>query len=729
MTHRGLSAAEAYSCCARVFLQMYFNAAGKHTGFTGVKDNGVSCCIVHMTLDTIVIRKGGNPMDITEIVAQLTFAEKAALLTGATSMSTAGVERLHIAGKNLADGPHGVRSYEPGTNCVTIPSMCAMGATWSRKAAETAGRMIAQDCIHHNKQMILGPGLNMKRNALNGRNFEYVSEDPVLTGEIAGYLIKGAEEAGVATSPKHFALNSQETYRTETSVEIDERTLREIYLRGFQRAIEIGHPQSVMCAYNKIYSVWCSENRMLLREILKDEWGFDGLVISDWGAVHDAARAVHAGLDLRMPGIQETEEELRKGIEAGLVSMEEVDEAAERVLKFILRPTPEEQDYQREQLHEETRALAREAICLLRNERQLLPITAEKYKRICVTGEYAVKPYINGQGSAEVFTEPAYIDSPLAFLRQALPQVQIDYFEYLPAREPPRMLWHTFRQQMPDIESYDLVLVFTGVQPSQDSEQFDRGSNRLPGFVEDVLRNVTKHNPNCVLVLNSGCSTFRSPKADAFPAIVQQWPAGEGAGAAIADVLTGRVNPSGKLSETFPIKMRADLDPEGDGLKQEYTERWRIGYRYYDLHPEEIWFPFGHGLSYTSFAYANPDIQKSEHGWTLSFDLTNSGTRDGAEVVQIYIGDPVSTVSKPVKELRQFDKVFLKAGETKRLHFLLTDKDFAYYNVALHDWTVENGRYDVYVCASSRDIRLQVSLLWDGPEPYSVQKKQEDMIG
>ncbi len=668
-------------------------------------------------------------MTIRKIMDRLTFEEKAQLLTGAESMKTASVGRLGIPSKNLADGPHGVRSYTPGSNCVTIPSMCAIGATWSRETAEKAGKLLAKDCIHQDKQMILGPGLNIKRNALNGRNFEYVSEDPILTGEIAGHWVKGAEESGIAVSMKHFALNSQETNRTETSVDIDERSMREIYLRGFERALRLGHPQSVMCAYNKIFSIWCSENRMLLKDILKAEWQYDGMVVSDWGAVHDAARAVHAGLDLRMPGNPETTETLREGLKDGRVTMKDIDDGVERVLRFLLRPIPKEENYDRNELHREAQDVAREAVCLLRNDRALLPITEKKYKKICVTGEYAVKPYINGQGSAEVMTDPAFIDSPLECLRQALPDVQIDYFDYLPAKEPDRMLWDSFRRQMPDIENYDLVLVFTGVQPSQDSEEFDRGSNRLPGFVEDVMRNVTFHNPNCVLILSSGCSTFRSPKADLFPAIVQLWPGGEGAGAAIADILTGRVNPSGKLSETFPTKMRTDIDLEGDGLKQEYTEKWRVGYRYYDLHPDEIWFPFGHGLSYTSFTYENMAITRQDNDWNAEFDLRNMGDCDGAEAVQIYIGDPVTTVSKPVKELRQFEKVFLRSGETKHLSFLLTDRDLAYYNVALHRWVVENGRYDVYVCASSRDIRLRASFIYDDPHCYTMKPLQEDMIG
>ena len=668
-------------------------------------------------------------MTVKEILAQMTLEEKATILTGSESLITAGVPRLGIAPKNVADGPHGVRDYTPGSNCTTMPSMCALGATWNREAAELMGKTIAQDCKRQNKQMLLGPGLNIKRNSLNGRNFEYVSEDPVLTGEIAGHMAKGLEDEGIGTSLKHFAVNSQETYRMDTSVEVDERTLREIYLRGFEKAVKIANPQSVMCAYNKLSSIWCSENHMLLTEILRGDWGFKGLVVSDWGAVHHGAKAVKAGLDLRMPGNPDTIRDVKEALANGKMTMEEIDTAAERVLSFLLRPVPELKDYNRDVQHENARKVAREAICLLRNDRDLLPITSKKYKRICITGEYAVKPYMNGQGSAQVFTDDEFIDSPLECLRKLLPDVQIDYFDYLPRKKPDDMLWHYFNQKMPGIRDYDLVLVFTGVSPSDDSEEFDRGSNQLAGYIEDVMRNVTAHNPNCALVLFSGCSTFKSPKADLFPAIVQAWPSGEGAGMAVAEVLAGQVNPSGKLSETFPTKMRTDLDLNGDGLKQEYTEKWRVGYRYYDLHPEEIWFPFGHGLSYTRFEYADPSLEKAGSGWRLSFDLSNAGDMDGAEVVQLYVGDPISTASKPVKELKQFEKVFLKAGEARRVTFNITDEDLNYFNPMLHKWVVENGDYDLYVCASSRDVRLKMRLNYYDSACYSMQKLQDTMIG
>lgn len=668
-------------------------------------------------------------MTAAELLKNMTFDEKAALLTGAESLRLAGCPRLGIAGKRVADGPHGVRDYTPGTNCVTLPSMCAVGATWNREAARKAGEIAGRDCIHHDVQIILGPGLNIKRNALNGRNFEYVSEDPALTGQIAGSWVKGCEETGVGTAMKHFAANSQETNRTESSAEIDERTLREIYLRGFEIAQRIGRPTSIMCAYNKINSLWCSENKRLLTEILRDDWGYEGIMMSDWGAVHDEARALAAGMDLRMPDSCNMAQLLRQGIADGKCTEADVDRAAARMLEFLLRPKPQEEGYDRNALHEAARDVAREAVTLLRNRDGLLPLTQEKCKKICVTGEYAVRPYINGQGSAEVFTDDEYVDSPLECLRKNLPGVQVDYCDYLTAKQPDHMLWNTFRKQMPNIEEYDVVLVFTGVQPSQDSENLDRHDNHLMGYIENVLHNVVFHNPKAVLVLMSGSSTFRSVEADKFPAIVQAWPGGEGAGQAVADVLTGKVNPSGKLSETFPVRMRMDLDLNGNGLSQDYSERWRVGYRYYDLHPEEIWFPFGHGLSYTAFEYAEPKLEKTDRGFRLSFRLANTGEMDGAEAVQLYVSDPVSTASKPVKELRQFEKVFLKAGESKEVAFDLTEEDFAYYNVDLHRWIAETGRYDVMLCASSRDIRLTVPLFWDNPACYTIRKMQQDQIG
>lgn len=687
-----------------------------------------------------------------ELLAKMTVEEKAAMTTGSGihGLSSGSVERFGIGEKNFADGPHGERNYNPGTDSTCLPSCCATAATWNRELSGLMGETIARDCVHHNIQMILGPGLNIKRDALNGRNFEYFSEDPVLSGEMAAAYVNSCEAQGVGVSMKHYACNSQETRRTTSSIEIDERTLREIYLRAFEIAVSKSKPASIMGAYNKINSIWCCENKMLLKEIPRKEWGYKGIMVSDWGGVHNPVKSIKAGLDLRMPGDPKTTiPAVKKAIEDGTLTMEELDAAAGHVLDFMLREVKKEKKYDRKQQHENALKIAREAICLLKNEnfrtsakvwpvdsslwketkQPLLPLNAKKMKKIMVTGEYAVMPYINGQGSAEVFPNDEHIDSPYECLKKALPGVQVDYFPYLTRKQPDRMLWHTFCKDLPDIQTYDAVIVFTGVQPSQDSENIDRFDNHLAGYIEDVLRNVTYHNPNSILVLCSGSSTFRSDKAAACRAILQMWPTGEAAGQAIADVLTGKVNPSGKLSETFPTETRTDIDRYGDGQKQEYTEKWAVGYRYYDMHPDKVWFPFGHGLSYTTFKYSNMKVSGKDGEYKVSVDITNTGKVDGAEAVQLYVSDPISTVSKPKKELKNFAKVFLKAGETKTVTMDLTSRDFSYYNIMLHDWIVESGRYDLILAASAQDIRLQASVVIDNPDCYTMVKLQEDMIG
>lgn len=675
-----------------------------------------------------------------EILSQMTTDEKIVLLTGGEGvLQTAGVPRLNIAPKNMADGPNGERNETPGSNCTTLPSGCAVGATWNPDLARLTGETIARDCIHHDVQMILGPAINMKRNALCGRNFEYFSEDPVLSGELAAAYIRGCEDLGVGTSLKHFACNSQELRRTFTNVEIDERTMREIYLRAFEIAVKKAKPASVMCAYNKISSMWCSENKMLLSDIPRDEWGYEGIMVSDWGAVHAPVKALRAGLDLCMPYDDRVFPDVKKALADGRITEEQIDKSALRVLEFLSRDVPEDKGYDRKVQHENALRVARESIVLLRNENRrakdgkdtgekLLPLQNGKLKKIAVTGEYAVLPYINGQGSAEVKTEKEWIDTPLDCLRRELPDVQVDYFPYLTRKEPDTMLWHTFHRDMPDIASYDAVLVFTGNQPSQDSENMDRADNHLAAYVEHVLYSITSNNPNVVLVLCSGSSTFKGDMSDRCGAILQMWTDGEAGGQAIAEILSGKTNPSGKLSETFSVEMRHDMDLLGDGLKIDYGEKWAIGYRYYDLHPEKVWFPFGHGLSYTTFGYENAAIEQDGSRWRVSLDLRNTGNVPGAEVVQLYVGDPVSTVSKPKKELKAFRKVFLAAGETARVEFTLGAEDLSYYNTMLHAWVVENGRYDVFLASSAQDVRAALALDYYDPDCYTIQRVREDMI-
>jgi len=670
-------------------------------------------------------------MDIKKIISEMTLEEKALIVTGASSMDTFGIERLGVWSKELSDGPLGVRS-DAEKNCTSFPAMCSVAASWDRDAAYSVGKGIGADCAEHDIQMILGPGMNIKRTPFCGRNFEYFSEDPLLSGEMAAGYVKGVQSTGVSACPKHFALNNQEQNRLETSVEIDERTMREIYLRGFEIMVKKSAPDAIMCAYNKINSVWCSENKLLLTDILKNEWGFDGVVVSDWCAVHDSCRAIKAGLDLEMPQNRNIVDEIKAGMESGKLTEAELDKAVANVLRFALKPKPEKASYDRDAQHKIAADAAAAGIVLIKNERNVLPLSPEKYsgKKIAVVGEFAVSPVICGQGSAEVLTDSAYIDSPLEELKKRLPGAQVDYYEMYRKREfSSEMLWPRspgFRQKL---REYDAVVLFVGDMESENTEKFDKRTIRMNYNYDMFVEDACKSCKNVVAVIQSGSAVILDDWWNRrIGAIVEMWLGGEGAGAAIADVLCGIVNPSGKLPETFPKVERRDLD-YGDITHVEYGEKLNVGYRYYDRHPDEIAYPFGHGLSYTTFEYSDLSARFEGDKLMISFTLKNTGERDGAEVYQIYVGDVYSTLSRPIKELRAFDKIHLKAGEEKRIDAVIPIQDIGQYNVILHDWVAEEGLYDVYVGASSQDVRLCDRLYLGTPTPYSVNHRNEDMIG
>lgn len=666
-------------------------------------------------------------MDIKKILSEMTFDEKANLLTGDYNMRTNAFERFGIKAYRMADGPHGVRA-ELDDNCTHFPSLCNLGSSWSMETARLMGKALAIDCIKNGIDMLLGPGANIKRHILCGRNFEYLSEDPVLSGELAAGYIEGLQELGVSACLKHYAANNQEEDRLCISVEADERVLREIYIKAFEIAVKKAKPDSIMCSYNKVNAVWASENKALLQDILKDDIGFDGMVVSDWGAVQNISRAVAAGLDMQMPANKNIQAELREGLEAGLVTMDDIDRGCERMLRFLDRKPLPDVEYNRDEQHEIARKIASEGMVLLKNENTALPLSKGKYKRIAIVGEYAKNPLIGGQGSAEVLQSAEYTDSPLDEIKKQLPDVEFKYIECYKKREySDVMLWPTIGQFVKDIDDCDIVVFFLGSMVSEDTENYDRLTARLNQNFERFIGEAKKVGKKVVAVLqNGGALVLGKPVRDA-DAVVEMWLGGEAAGGAIADILCGRVNPSGKLSETFPTKLRDDLEYPGNGMFVEYKERLDVGYRYYDKHPEEIVYPFGHGLSYTSFEYRDLDISENEK--TVEFTLKNTGDYDGAEVVQLYIGDPVSTVPRPIKELKKFEKVFLKSGEERRIRFKLEKEDFAYYNVTLHDWVAENGRFDVYIGSSSRDIRLFGSLNYNEDMPYSIQQISEGMIG
>ena len=669
-------------------------------------------------------------MDIEKTLSQMSFEDKARLLSGAANMNSYAIEKLGVKAVAFADGPHGIRTDNKEDNCTHFPNLCNLGSSWDVDTAYQMGQALADDCIHNGIELLLGPGINIKRNILCGRNFEYLSEDPILAGELAAGYINGLQKKGVSASLKHYAVNNQEIYRDHSSFEVDERTLREIYLKGFEIAVKKSQPHSVMCAFNKVNGIWCSENEYLLKKILKEEWGHEGMVVSDWGAVHNISRCIKAGLDLQMPMNSDIVSQLQQGLKDGLVTMDDIDDAVRRMLKFADRADLTDEGYDRDEQHKIAREIATKGMVLLKNENDTLPINAKKYKKIAVVGEFASSPLIAGQGSAEVFQQDEYTESPLEELKKLMPKIEFKYIEpYQKRSYSAKMLWPTHDQFIKDVSDCDLILMFVGSMESEDTETYDRISAQLNPNYEAFINAALRSGKKVAVVLQNGGALILGNWTDKVGAVVEMWLGGEAAGGAVADILCGVVNPSGKLSETFPKVMRADLNYPGDSFKLEYKERFDVGYRYYDKHTDEILYPFGHGLSYTDFKYSNLSAMVKKDKITISLELKNTGKTDGAEVVQLYVGDPVSTVVKPVKELKAFKKVYLKAGEKQNIEFNLTEKDLSYYNIMLRDWVTESGAYDIYIGASSQDIRLKTSIMYDENSPYTMKMLGEPMIG
>ncbi len=638
----------------------------------------------------------------------------------------------------MADGPHGVRFHE---NCnvdnvpsekdsTCFPSLSLLASTFDKEMAFKYGEYLGRDCVEMGVDLILGPGLNIKRLITCGRNFEYMSEDPVLAGEMAAGYVNGAKSVGIATCPKHYVANNQEEYRIETSVDIDERTLREIYLKPFEIMVKKSHPQTIMSSYNKINSIWASENKFIY-DILKDEWGFDGVVVSDWGAVHNMVKSVASGLDYK-PGTMPTIiEEFKNALAEGEITMQEIDNSAKRVLKFLLTKKPKKLPYDREKQHEVCREIASAGAVLLKNNNKVLPITKEKYKKITLVGEYAVNPLYMGQGSAEVFCNKKHIENPYDELKKSLKGVEVDYYElYKKSSFVESMIWAKSGEFIQKIKDSDLVVFFTGSMTSEDTEQFDRLSAKINPNHEYMIRLASKIcGKKVVVVMQSGGGLILGQWNDYVDGVVQAWLGGEASGGAISDVLTGKVNPSGKLSETFPTKMRADLEYPGNGVFVEYKEKLDVGYRYYDKHTDEVVYPFGHGLSYTTFEYSKLNLTNDKDNINITFNLKNTGEVAGSEVVQVYVQDVVSTMVKPIKELKAFEKIYLEKGEEKVVNVVIPVQDIASYNIMLKKWVVENGVYNILVGSSCQDIRLKGSIEHQQKMPYTMTKINEPRIG
>ena len=652
--------------------------------------------------------------NIKAIIAKMTLEEKAALCTGASAWTTTPIERLGVPEMIVSDGPHGIRRVTDAKSLVmtSLPATCfptasCLASTWDVDLLHKMGEALAEEAIALNVDVVLGPGVNMKRSPLGGRNFEYYSEDPYLTGEMAASLIAGVQGKGVGTSIKHFTANNQEFQRFCISAQVDERTLHEIYLPAFETAVKRTQPWTVMCAYNKLNGTYCSENHALLVDILKNQWGFEGLVVSDWGAVHDRVAALKGGLDLEMPGPQENRvQAVVEAVRSGELDEKILNESVRRILNIVFKAqeTPKGGEFDVEAHHTLARKIASEGMVLLKNN-GILPLKG--HQNIAVIGRAAEEAHFQGGGSSHI--NPTRVVVPFKELKAQAGDAELTYTEGYPTDG-------TLRQDLIDqavglAQSADVALLYIALPSFKESEGYDRPDLDLTEPQIALIKAVAKEQPNTVVILNNGAPVAMSAWIDDVAAVLEAWMMGQAGGGAIADILFGKVNPSGKLPETFPIKTvdtPAHINWPGGAGEVHYGEGIFIGYRYYDAKDAAVLFPFGFGLSYTTFAYSNPKVSATTFsdvdGLIVTVDITNTGSVQGKEIVQVYVHDQKSDLVRPQKELKGFTKVELQPGETKTVSFELDFRAFAYYHPKYQQWITEDGDFDILIGASSADI-------------------------
>ncbi|AGF54088.1 beta-glucosidase [Clostridium saccharoperbutylacetonicum] len=691
---------------------------------------------------------------IEKIISELTLKEKVAMCHGNGLFRTEGVKRLNIPPIKMSDGPMGVRAEFPDDSWMPIgnsddyvtylPCNTALASTWNVNLAHEAGRVLGNEARGRGKDIILGPGINIVRSPLCGRNFEYMSEDPYLISKLAVPFIKGVQENNdVAACVKHFAVNNQETERLKIEVEVDERTLKELYLPAFEAAVKEGNTYSIMTAYNKLFGYYCSHNEYLIKEILEDEWGFDGVVVSDWGAIHDTVEAAIAGMDIEMNVTYNFDEyffakPLIKAVEEGKISEEVINDKIRRILRLMYKINIFSDDrksgrYNLPKHREKTLDIARESIVLLKNENNVLPLKDSKIKTLAVIGENANTMHSNGGGSAEI--KALYEVTPLLGIKTRLGgQTEVKYAKGYSADKSEKEKLIEEAVELAKIS--DAVVIIGGLKHTAedmelennaltvskdkeikryvDSEGYDKTDMDLPYNQDELINRVLEVNKNAVVVMLSGAPVKMTEWIDNAATVVQTWYNGMEGGTALAEILFGDVNPSGKLPVTFPRELEDSpahkIGEFPGGEKVKYTEGIFVGYRYFSTYDVKPLFCFGHGLSYTNFKYEDLKISVNEEVADVDisavFKLTNTGHIDGAETVQVYVKDAEASVERPKIELKGFDKVYLKAGEIKEIEIKLDKKALAFYSVEDKKWTVERGTFEIFVGSSSEDIRL-----------------------
>ena len=653
---------------------------------------------------------------IRELIAQMTLEEKAGLCSGADFWHTKAVERLGVPASMVSDGPHGLRKQDQeadhlGVNdsikAVCFPAASATAASFDKALIEKMGEAVGDSCQHEKLSVVLGPAVNIKRSPLCGRNFEYFSEDPYLTGKMAAAFIHGVQSKNVGVSIKHFAANSQEHRRMSSSSDADERTLREIYFPGFEIPVKEEQPWTVMCSYNRVNGVFASENHWLLTEVLRDEWGFEGYVMSDWGAVSDRVKGVEAGLDLEMPSSGGyNDRKIVEAVRAGKLDEKYVDLAVERILNIVFRYTENakpDTPWDMEADHLLAADIAADCMVLLKNEDGVLPLSRED--EVAFIGEFAAKPRFQGGGSSHIncFRTTSALE--------AAEGLKVTYARGC-SIEADEATDEMIAEAVAAAKKAKTAVVFAGLPDVYESEGYDRSHMRMPECQNALIEAVAAANPNTVVVLHNG-SPVEMPWIGCVKGVVEAYLGGQAVGLATVRVLYGDVNPSGRLPETFPKKLSDNpsyLFYGGEGNVTEYREGVFVGYRYYDKKEAEVLFPFGHGLSYTSFAFSDLKLDKTEMDDTdtlnVSVRVKNTGSRAGKTVVQLYVCDKQSTPIRPIRELKGFEKTALAPGEEKEVRFTLDKRAFAYWNTEIHDWHVETGEFFIEIGASSRDIVL-----------------------
>lgn len=672
-----------------------------------------------------------------DLIAKMTLEEKASMCDGLDFWHSQPIDRLGIKSVGLNDGPHGIRKKgDPdaakkgetdllkGVPAICFPTASATACSWDVDLIREMGEALGDECRKERVSVLLGPGTNIKRSPLCGRNFEYFSEDPELAGEMSAAFINGVQSKGIGTSLKHYAANNQETRRMTVNTVVDERTLREIYLRPFEIAVKKAQPWTIMCAYERLNGYYCAENKWLLTDVLRNDFGYENLVVTDWGAENERVPGLKAGNELEMPTSSgEGTRLIVEAVNSGELDEAVLDHAVDLILDMVDKSvkTLGEYTYDPDAHHEISKKIATQCMVLMKNDGNILPL--KKEQKIAVIGEMAKKPRYQGAGSSLI--NPIKLDNAYDTLKAM--GVNFEYAQGYSTEKKNKITDESFiAEAVEKAKNAEVALLFIGLTDEFETEGNDRKHLGIPPLHNKLVEEVLKVNRNVVVVLSGGASV-EMPWADSVPAILNQFLTGQAAGSAVCDILYGEVNPSGKLAETYPMALEDNSSANyfpGTSVSVEYREGVYVGYRYYDSANIPVRFPFGHGLSYTSFEYSDlklsADRIKDTDTLTVTFKIKNTGSCDGAEIAQLYVSDVESTIYRPVKELKGFKKVFLKVGEEKEVSIELGKRAFAFYNVDAHDWQVESGEFKILVGASSRDIKMEASVNVESTSNYPI---------